>query len=103
MLSVTLYTKPACVQCEQTQKLLAKDVPNAVVKMVDVTIDEQARQYVMDDLGYLGAPVVQWEADGVVGGHWAGFRPDHIRSLKTYDGQENVASSADGKLVGSNA
>lgn len=100
MLTVTVYTKPDCVQCEQTKKLLAKDVPHAEVKLVDLTQDPEAKAYV-ETLGYRSAPAVQWEADGVVGGHWAGFRPDHIRSLKTYDGQGRVGASEDGRLVGS--
>lgn len=84
MLSVTVYTKPQCVQCDQTKKLFAKDVSDAVITEVDVTTDAEALRYVTQDLGYAGAPVVQWEAGGTTGGHWSGFRPDRIRELKTY-------------------
>lgn len=42
---------------------------------VDITVDSDARDYVMG-LGYLQAPVV------VAGGqHWSGFRPDRIAEV----------------------
>lgn len=42
---------------------------------VDITLDGEARDYVMS-LGYLQAPVV------VAGDeHWSGFRPDRIKAL----------------------
>ena len=70
---ITVYTKPACVQCNATCKALDKQcLPYAVV---DVSQDPAARDYVMS-LGYLQAPVV------VVGDeHWSGFRPDRIKAL----------------------
>ena len=42
---------------------------------VDISLDSQARDYVMA-LGYLQAPVVVAGSD-----HWSGFRPDRIRAL----------------------
>jgi glutaredoxin-like protein NrdH len=42
---------------------------------VDITLDPEARDYVMA-LGYLQAPVVVTESD-----HWSGFRPDRIKAL----------------------
>lgn len=72
---VTVYTKPACVQCNATYK--AFDKAGIEYAVVDITEDEQAREYVMG-LGYLQAPVV------VAGEtHWAGFRPDRITALVT--------------------
>jgi glutaredoxin-like protein NrdH len=72
-MSVTVYTKPACVQCNATYKALDKQ--GVEYNIVDITLDSDARDYVMA-LGYLQAPVV------VAGGeHWSGFRPDRIRSL----------------------
>jgi glutaredoxin-like protein NrdH len=42
---------------------------------VDISLDSEARDYVMA-LGYLQAPVV------VAGNeHWSGFRPDRIKAL----------------------
>jgi glutaredoxin-like protein NrdH len=72
-MSVTVYTKPACVQCNATYKAL--DKLGIDYEKVDISIDTEARDYVMA-LGYLQAPVVVVGKD-----HWSGFRPDRIKSL----------------------
>ena len=70
---ITVYTKPACVQCNATYKALEKQ--GVAYDVVDITANPDARDYVMA-LGYLQAPVV------VAGNeHWSGFRPDRIKSL----------------------
>ncbi|KHO28619.1 MULTISPECIES: glutaredoxin-like protein NrdH [Corynebacterium] len=74
-MSITLYTKPACVQCNATKKAL--DRAGLEYDMVDISMDDEARDYVMA-LGYVQAPVV--EANGE---HWSGFRPDRIKSLSS--------------------
>ena len=79
-MSITVYTKPACVQCNATKKAL--DRAGLEYDLVDISADEEARDYVMA-LGYVQAPVV--EANGE---HWSGFRPDRIKSLAS------VAASA---------
>ncbi|KWX19579.1 glutaredoxin [Mycolicibacterium wolinskyi] len=72
-MTITLYEKPACVQCTATKKALEK--ANIEYLVVDITQDDEAREYVMA-LGHLQAPVV------VAGDeHWSGFRPDRIKSL----------------------
>lgn len=73
--TVTVYTKPACVQCNATYKALDKQGVDYTV--VDITTDPDARDYVMA-LGYLQAPVVVAGED-----HWSGFRPDRIKALAT--------------------
>ncbi|BBZ34496.1 redoxin NrdH [Mycolicibacterium confluentis] len=72
-MSVTVYTKPACVQCNATYKAL--DKAGIEYNVVDITTDPEARDYVMA-LGYLQAPVVVAGDD-----HWSGFRPDRIKTL----------------------
>ncbi|MCS4535271.1 glutaredoxin-like protein NrdH [Corynebacterium sp. HS2168-gen11] len=72
-MSITLYTKPACVQCKATKRAL--DKAGLDYEMVDISVNEEAREYIMA-LGYLQVPVVM--ADGE---HWAGFRPERISSL----------------------
>ncbi|MBZ8178211.1 glutaredoxin-like protein NrdH [Corynebacterium poyangense] len=72
-MAITLYTKPACMQCNATKKAL--DRAGLEYTTVDISLDDDARDYVMA-LGYLQAPVVE-----VNGQHWSGFRPDRIRSL----------------------
>ena len=72
-MTITVYTKPACVQCNATYKALDKQ--GLDYEIVDITEVPEARDYVMA-LGYLQAPVV------VAGGeHWSGFRPDRIRDI----------------------
>jgi glutaredoxin-like protein NrdH len=70
---VTVYTLPACVQCESTKKFLKKnDVP---FEVVDLSQDENAMNLVKN-LGYQAAPVV------VAGEkHWSGFQPDKLNAL----------------------
>ena len=71
--TIAVYTKPACVQCNATYKALDKNGLDYTV--VDITTNDQARDYVMG-LGYLQAPVVVAGDD-----HWSGFRPDRIKAL----------------------
>ncbi|WP_027499151.1 redoxin NrdH [Rhodococcus sp. UNC363MFTsu5.1] len=72
-MSITVYTKPACVQCNATYR--AFDKAGIEYSIIDITEDSEARDYVMA-LGYLQAPVVVAGED-----HWSGFRPDRIKSL----------------------
>ena len=72
-MSITVYTKPACVQCNVTYKAL--DKLGLPYEVVDITEDADARDYVAA-LGYLQAPVVVSGDD-----HWSGFRPDRIKAL----------------------
>lgn len=72
-MTVTVYTKPACVQCNATYKALTKQ--GIDYKVVDITEEPDARDFVMA-LGYLQAPVVVAGKD-----HWSGFRPDRIKAL----------------------
>lgn len=72
-MAITLYTKPACMQCNATKRAL--DRAGVEYTTVDISLDEDAREYVLA-LGYLQAPVV--EVDGV---HWSGFRPERIKEL----------------------
>lgn len=74
-MAITVYTKPACMQCNATKKAL--DRAGLDYRTVDISMDDEARDYVMA-LGYLQAPVV--ETDGA---HWSGFRPDRIKALAT--------------------
>lgn len=72
-MTITEYTKPACVQCNATYRAL--DKAGIEYDVIDITENAQARDYVMS-LGYLQAPVV------VAGeNHWSGFRPDEISKL----------------------
>ena len=74
-MSITVYTKPACVQCNATYRAL--DKASIEYSIIDITENAEARDYVMA-LGYLQAPVVVAGDD-----HWSGFRPDRIKTLAT--------------------
>lgn len=72
-MEITVYTKPACVQCKATQRTLDKlGIP---YESVDISVNQEAREYVMG-LGYMIAPVITVGED-----HWAGFRPDRLKGL----------------------
>lgn len=74
-MTVTVYTKPSCVQCTATYRALnAKGIE---FEIFDVSVDEKALQAVKE-LGYLQAPVVIADDE-----HWSGFRPDKIDELAT--------------------
>lgn len=72
-MSVTVYSKPACVQCTATTRAL--DQKGVDYTIIDLTQDDEAMARVTA-LGYRQAPVVIAGAD-----HWAGFRPDMIARL----------------------
>lgn len=70
---VTVYTKPACVQCNATYRAL--DKKGISYKSVDLTLDADALER-LREMGYQQAPVVVTDND-----HWTGFRPDKIEEL----------------------
>ncbi|MEM9468888.1 MAG: glutaredoxin-like protein NrdH [Pseudomonadota bacterium] len=70
---ITVYSKPACVQCTATTQ--AMDKKGIEYLYVDLTEDAAAMEKVTN-LGYRQAPVVVAGDD-----HWAGFRPDKIAGL----------------------
>lgn len=72
-MSITVYSKPACVQCTATTRAL--DRKGLDYTVVDISADAAAYARV-EEMGYRQVPVV------VAGDtHWAGFRPDMIGSL----------------------
>lgn len=72
-MTITVYSKPACVQCTATTRALDRQGIDYTV--VDVSADAAAYELVQG-LGYRQVPVV---IAGEV--HWAGFRPDMIGNL----------------------
>ncbi|MFD4009120.1 glutaredoxin-like protein NrdH [Brachybacterium vulturis] len=72
-MSITVYTKPLCVQCDATKRALNK--LGFAYDVVDLTEDELALKRVKA-LGYAQAPVVVTSED-----HWSGYRPDKIKAL----------------------
>lgn len=72
-MTITVYTKPACVQCNATYRAL--DAKGIECVIHDLSEDPTALEAVKA-LGYLQAPVVVAGED-----HWSGFRPDKIDEL----------------------
>ena len=72
-MTLSVYSKPQCVQCTATYKALERS--NIEFQIFDVTEDQDAYETVKN-LGYLQAPVV------IAGDeHWSGFQPDRIAAL----------------------
>ena len=81
--SITVYSKPNCVQCDATYRALAKH--GLDYEVVDISQDPEALQTVKA-FGYQQAPVVFAQGD-----HWSGFRPDKIKALAADLDQEEGA------------
>ncbi|GHC22181.1 glutaredoxin-like protein NrdH [Aidingimonas halophila] len=72
-MTIKIYSKPACVQCNATYRALDKQGLDYTV--IDLTEDPVALETVQD-MGYRQLPVVVAGED-----HWSGFRPDRIQAL----------------------
>lgn len=72
-MTVTVYSKPGCVQCEYTKKRLESQ--GTEFSVVDVTQDHEAMQTVLAT-GRTEMPYVVAGEDS-----WHGFSPDRIKSL----------------------
>ncbi|MGC9449430.1 glutaredoxin-like protein NrdH [Cereibacter sphaeroides] len=72
-MTITIYSKPDCVQCTATTRALS--AKGLAFDVIDLTLDSEAMARVQA-MGYRQVPVV------VAGeAHWAGFRPDMIGRL----------------------
>lgn len=72
-MTITVYSKPRCVQCDATYRAL--DRQGVEYTKVDVSVDQEALAYIIG-LGYQQAPVVVAGAE-----HWSGFRPDRLSAV----------------------
>ena len=70
---VTVYTKPSCVQCEATKRMM--DKLKIEYTTVDISVDTEALDLVLSK-GFKSAPVVITDNDS-----WSGFNPDKISEL----------------------
>ena len=84
-MTVTVYSKPACVQCNATYRAL--DKKGIAYETVDMSQDAEALERVRS-LGYMQAPVVITSED-----HWSGFRPDKIKALAGAGAQQRAATA----------
>lgn len=72
-MSIIIYSKPDCVQCNATYR--AFDKQGITYQVIDLTEDSQALNHVKS-LDYQQVPVIVAGED-----HWSGFRPDKISAL----------------------
>jgi glutaredoxin-like protein NrdH len=70
---ITVYTKPSCVQCDATKRMM--DKLKISYSTVDVTVDTEAFDMIVSR-GFKSVPVVITNDDA-----WAGFNPDKISEL----------------------
>ncbi len=71
-MTITVYSKPMCVQCNATYRALDKQ--GLDYESIDVTQDSSALEFIKG-LGYQQAPVIIAGDD-----HWSGYRPDRIKA-----------------------
>jgi Glutaredoxin-like protein NrdH len=72
-MTITVYSKPMCVQCDATYRALDKQ--GLDYTKVDLTQDAESLEFIKS-LGYQQAPVVMAGDD-----HWSGYRPDRIKAV----------------------
>jgi glutaredoxin-like protein NrdH len=72
-MTVTVYTKPNCVQCDATKRTM--DKLGIKYATVDITQDLEAYDMIISK-GFQAAPVVITDDDA-----WSGFNPDKISEL----------------------
>lgn len=77
-MKITLYFKPACVQCDATKRAL--DRRGLPYDLIDLTQDPQAFEFVTG-LGHRQAPVVVVVIDDRLHAHWSGYQPSQISAL----------------------
>ena len=76
---ITVYTTgPSCGRCTLTKNVLTSK--GIEFDEVNIRDNEDARTYVVEELGYTEAPVVVVTDED----HWSGFRPDHINRIATH-------------------
>ncbi len=72
-MTVTVYTKPACVQCDATKRTM--DKLGISYETIDVTANQDAFDMLVEK-GFKAMPVVnagdEW---------WSGFNPEKINGL----------------------
>ena len=70
---ITVYTKPACVQCDATKRHL--DKAGMEYDTIDISKNPDALDEILN-LGFMAAPVVITDNDS-----WSGFQPDKLDGL----------------------
>lgn len=77
-MTITVYSKPGCVQCMFTKKLLNEK--GLEYTELDVTADGTARK-MLEDSGKTMLPMVDVFHNGRLIDRWHGFKDDKIKDL----------------------
>ena len=77
-MTVTVFTKPGCQQCNATYRALGKQ--GIEFNTVDVTVDLEAGER-LRELGFQQLPVVETDHEDEALRIWTGFVPDNIKAL----------------------
>lgn len=72
-LVVTVWTKPNCVQCMQTLRVMDQEGIKYQTRRLDKSVKAVER---FKEMGLMSAPVVETDTK-----RWSGFRVEKIRSL----------------------
>lgn len=75
-MSITLYSKPNCPQCELTKRDM--DILGIQYETVDITHNQDKLEK-LAKLGYRSAPVVETDTDV-----WSGYDQEKIKALVSY-------------------
>ena len=79
-MTITVYSKPACVACDATYRKLNKH--GIEYTSVNIIEDPEALTFVRRlDPSYAAAPVVLVEFEDGTSAHWSGYRPSSIEGL----------------------
>lgn len=71
---ITVYTQPDCRPCK---RVISKfDQANVPIKIVDISRDRDARDYVISDLEAKSTPVVESDDEVIVG-----YQPELVRRM----------------------
>lgn len=75
-MSITIYAKPNCPQCELTKRDM--DILGLEYRTIDLTqVDSLAAQFAAR--GFRSAPIVETDS-----GMWSGYDQDKIKALVSY-------------------
>ena len=80
MNELTLYSKPACPQCDQAKRFLSTN--NIPFTVVDITQNTASREFIMTQ-GHKSVPQIYLNAELFVEDGWTGLSklsPDYIKT-----------------------
>lgn len=76
-MTITLYSKDHCVQCDATKRWLKRNG----IDYVELHAPDWVRE--LKALGHQSAPVITVTfPTGVIEAHWSGHRPDRLKTLR---------------------